>query len=87
MFSTTMIASSTSTPSAMAMPPSVIVLIVPPPKLTAMRALTTETGMAASVTSVARHEARKTRMMIETRTSPSTSAVATLSMARWMKSD
>jgi hypothetical protein len=53
-FSTTMMASSTSAPSAMAMPPSVMVFRLPPSQVIASTATSSDSGMARSAISVAR---------------------------------
>ncbi len=58
MFSTPMIASSTTTPSATASPPSVMVLIVHPSASTAMTVESKASGMDAKVTATLRKSRR-----------------------------
>ena len=58
-FSTRMTASSTSAPMAMAMPPSVMVLMVAPKDFITSTVTSSESGMAVSVINVARTLARK----------------------------
>ena len=86
MFSTTMIASSTSAPSAMAMPPSVMVLMVAPSAFIDRIAATSDSGMATRVIAVARADSRKANTMATTSTAPSSSALHRLSMETRMKS-
>ena len=85
-FSTSMIASSTRAPIAMAIPPSVIVLIDAPSSFITKMEVINESGMATIVITVARRLARKRRTMSTTSRAPSPSAETTLSMATWMKS-
>ena len=84
-FSTSITASSTSAPMAMAMPPSVIVLMVAPNALSVSTAATSESGMAVMVMSVARPLARNTSTTTMTSSTPSPNAVKTFLTATSMK--
>ncbi len=78
MFSTSTIASSTSSPMATARPPRVIVLM-DRPKYQKMRpVITIESGIAVSVIKVVRKFSRNANKMITTRMPPSRSASITL---------
>ncbi len=81
-----MIASSTSAPIAMAMPPSVIVLIVMPSSFMAKIATTSDSGIARMEIAVVRKFQRKRNRMMTTKIAPSRSASITLSIATVMKS-
>lgn len=72
-FSTSMIASSTSDPIAMAMPPRLIVLIVSPIHFNARIDTSSESGSATSEMTVVRKFIRKTSRTITTKTAPSNS--------------
>ncbi len=85
-FSTSMIASSTRLPTAIASPPSVITLIVSPSASRASKPAASESGSAVSVTSVVRTFRRKSARMTETMIAASRSASTTLRTARSMKS-
>ena len=85
-FSTSMIASSTSAPIAMAMPPSVIVLMVAPKARSTRMAAASDSGIAVSVMAAARTLARNSRTTTMTRNPPSRRAFRTLSTATSMKS-
>ena len=85
-FSTKMIASSTSAPIAIAIPPSVIVLMVPPSARSVITASASERGMASTEIAVVRAFHRKRKRMATTSRAPSRSAVTTLSTASEMKS-
>ena len=74
-----MIASSTSAPTAMAIPPSVIVLMLAPMNWSDRTVQSNDRGIASAVTMVARPLARKTSTMSTTRIAPSRSAADTLS--------
>ena len=71
---------------AIAMPPSVIVLIVMPSSFMAKIATTSESGIATMEMAVARRFQRKTKRMITTKIAPSRSAATTLCTATVMKS-
>ena len=74
-FSTSMIASSTSAPMAIAMPPSVIVLMPTPNARSASTAAASDSGIAVSVMAPARRFARNSSTITMTRMPPSRSAV------------
>ena len=78
MFSTSTIASSTSSPIATASPPSVIVLIDIPSHLNTSPVITIDSGMAVSVMKVVRKLSRKRNSTITTSTPPSRRASTTL---------
>jgi hypothetical protein len=85
-FSTSTIASSTRSPTAMAMPPSVIVLMLAPAARSARNAVASDSGMAVRVIALARRFARNSKTMTTTSTPPSRSARKTLATATSMKS-
>ena len=91
MFSTSTIASSTSSPIATAIPPRVITLIerVVPVSIPASRktsvVITSESGIAVSVMNVVRRLSRNRNSTITTSTAPITSASPTLKMPRSIK--
>ena len=85
-FSTPTTASSTSSPMAMAKPPSVMVLIVRPKYLNTSTVTRIETGMAVSEMIVVRTFSRKANSTIATMMAPSRSASATLAIEFSMKS-
>ena len=85
MFSTSTTASSTSSPIAMARPPSVIVLMVSPKALKTSTVTRIEIGMAVSEMSVARAFIRKTNRTMATTTAASSSTRLTLSIEVSMK--
>ncbi len=70
---------------AMAMPPRVIVLIVPPMPLITSTAAMRESGMAVSVMSVARTFIKNRNIMMTTRIPPSRRASSTFLTATCMK--
>ena len=78
-------ASSTSSPSATARPPRVIVLIDMPAAAKTSAVMTSDSGMAVSVINVVLIFIRNRTRMITTRMTPSRSASTTFSMARSMK--
>ena len=82
-----MIASSTSAPMAIAMPPSVIVLMEMPSPFMPKIATTSERGMATMEIAVARRFHRNRNRMTTTTMAPSRRACTTLRMATVMKSD
>ena len=84
MFSTSTIASSTSSPMATASPPSVIVLIDIPNHLKTRPVTTIERGMAVSVMKVVRKLRRNRNNTITTRMPPSRSASMTFWIERSM---
>ena len=92
MFSTSTIASSTSSPIATAIPPRVITLIdssVPvtrPTNLNTSTVSASDSGMAVREMNVVRRFSRNRNRMINTRTAPTTSASPTLNTPRSMKS-
>ena len=81
-----MIASSTRAPMAIAIPPSVIVLIVAPKARSTRMAAASDSGIAVNVIAAARRFARNSSTMTITRMPPSRSALTTLSTATSMKS-
>ena len=86
-FSTSMMASSTSAPTAMAMPPSVMLLMDNPQKRSPTMAARSDNGMARSVIAPARRFARNTKVTKTTSRVPSRSASVRLPSASSMKSD
>ena len=70
-FSTSIIASSTSAPMAIAMPPSDMVLMVKPSHFKVKMATMSETGMANSEITVARQFIKNKNKMTTTKTLPS----------------
>ena len=78
MFSTSTIASSTSSPMATASPPSVMVLIDWPVNLKTRAVTTIDRGIAVSVMNVVRKLRRKRKSTMTTRMPPSRSAISTL---------
>ena len=82
MFSTSTIASSTSSPSATARPPRVMVLIDIPAAEKTRAVITSESGIAVSVIKVVRMFIRKRTRTITTRMTPSRRASMTFSIAR-----
>ena len=84
MFSTSTIASSTSSPIATASPPSVIVLIDIPSHVKTSPVITIERGMAVSVMKVVRKFSRKRKSTMTTSTPPSRRASTTLRMLKSM---
>ncbi len=85
-FSTSTIASSTRSPTAMAIPPSVIVLMPAPKARSASTAAASDSGIAVSVMALARVLARNRRTMNTTSTPPSRSARNMFATATSMKS-
>ncbi len=85
MFSTPMIASSTTTPSATASPPSVIVLMVQPSASTAITVLSNASGIEAKVTSTLRKSRRKRNSTRVMSTAPSSTSSLTPRNAFSMK--
>ena len=85
-FSTSTIASSTSVPMAIAMPPSVIVSIVSPSPAKTSAVVSTESGIAASVMRLVRKFQRNRKSTTKTQIAPSRIACTTLSTAVRMKS-
>ena len=63
MFSTSMMASSTTSPMAMARPARTIVLIVPPSQRSRTTAETSDSGMAVRLMTAVRHSKRKAMRM------------------------
>ena len=84
MFSTSTMASSTSSPMATASPPSVIVFIDKPNQWNTSPVIKMESGMAVSVMKVVRKFIRKRNRMMTTRIPPSLRASMTFSIARSM---
>ena len=84
-FSTSTIASSTSEPMAIAMPPRLIVLMVSPKRWSVSSETMSERGMVTSEITVVRTFMRKSRSTMTTKMPPSKSAFFTLSMALLMK--
>ena len=87
MFSTSMMASSTTSPSAIASPPNVRVLMPKPRYSSARMAASSESGMAVREMAAARASARKSSSTTATSTAPSSSDVVMLRSARSMNSD
>ena len=85
-FSTSMIASSTSAPIAIAIPPSVIVLMDAPKARSTRIAAASESGIAVSVMAAARRFARNSSTTTTTSSPPLSNALTTLSTATSMKS-
>ena len=83
-FSTSTIASSTSSPMATARPPSVIVLTEMSNALNTSAEMTMESGMAVSVIAVVRTLSRNRNSTITTRMAPSRRASSTFPMAASM---
>ena len=86
MFSTSMIASSTSSPIATASPPSVMTLIERSKAQRVRSEAASESGSAVSVMTVARTSSRNRMRMRRTMMLASRSTVTTLVTDRWMKS-
>ena len=86
MFSTTTMASSTSAPSAMAMPPRVMVLMVAPSPFIARIAAVKDSGRATRVIAVERADSRNAKTMAMTSAAPSRKAASRLAMEISMKS-
>ncbi len=82
MFSTSTMASSTSSPMATARPPRVIVLIDNPKPAKIIAVITSDSGIAVSVINVVRKFIRKINKSTTTNTPPSARASITLSIAR-----
>ena len=78
MFSTSMMASSTTSPTAMARPASTIVLSVPPMSTEHQHGATIDSGMAVRLMTAVRHSNRKAMTMSATRTQPMTWRTAEL---------
>ena len=85
-FSTSMIASSTITPMAIAIPPRVMVLMVISKNSNTNTEVISASGMAVREIIVVRKFARKSSRIITTSIAPSRRASITLSMARSIKS-
>ncbi len=81
-----MIASSTIAPTAIAIPPSVMLLIVAPVSFIASTAVSSDSGIASSVIEAALELARNRNTIRTTRMLPSRSARVRLSIAVSMKS-
>ena len=79
-------ASSTSEPTAMAIPPKLMVLMVMPNALRVMMVASSDRGMASSEMRVVRKLPRKRKRMMTTSTLPSMRARSTLLTEVWMKS-
>ena len=84
MFSTSTIASSTSSPIATARPPRVIVFTLSPNTAKTTAVITIESGIAVRVMNVVRRFIRNRNRMTRTRIAPSRSASTTFSIARSM---
>ena len=85
MFSTSTTASSTSSPMAIASPPSVIVLMESPIRWKMMAVDRIETGMAVSEIAVVRQLSRKANSTTATTATASKRTLVTLSTEVWMK--
>ena len=81
-FSTTTTAASTSMPMAMASPPRLIRLAERPNRRIKMKVASAESGNTSATTSAERRLPRKARSSRMTRTMASSSALATVPMAR-----
>jgi hypothetical protein len=80
-----MMASSTTTPIAMARPPKVIVLNVTPRRVSTIAAAKSDSGMAAHETAAIRRSNRKRNITTVTKTAPNISDSPTLLVAVSMK--
>ncbi|MNX72516.1 hypothetical protein D3C86_1038720 [compost metagenome] len=85
MFSTSTMASSTSSPMAIASPPRVMVLTEIPKAFMNRKVTTNERGMAVRVMKVVRKFNRKRKSTISTRIAPSRRASSTLATDASMK--
>ena len=85
MFSTSMTASSTTSPIAIARPPSVIVLSVIPIRSRSTMPARSESGIAVHEMAAVRTSKRKTRRTSTTSTAPRTSEVRMFRVAVLMK--
>mgnify|MGYP003340467546 CR=1 FL=1 len=81
MFSTSMMASSTTTPMATARPPSVIVFNVTPSRSSAITAASSESGMAVKEISAVRQSSRNRNKITPTNAAPSSSDLLMLWIA------
>ena len=79
-----MIASSTTTPTATANPASTIVLIVDPVRSSTIAAVASDSGMASRLTSAARHWNRNASSTNTTRMQPRSTDRLRLSIAVWI---
>src|SRR5262249_55218885 len=84
MFSTSIIASSTTSPSAITSPASTIVLMVAPEYEITNNAATSDRGIAVRLMTAVRQSYRNTTRMTATSMQPTRSAFLRLSMARSM---
>ena len=87
MFSISTVASSTSIPTASAIPPSVIVLIVCPDSLSPMIAVRIDSGIEAMTISMLRAEPRNTSTISATRAAAVTASCTTSHSAARTKTD
>ena len=87
MFSISMIASSTTTPTATAKPARTIVLMFAPSASRTIAAAASDSGIASRLTSAARHSNRNASRTNTTRTQPITTAKPRLPIAVLMKVD
>ena len=85
-FSTSTLASSTSEPMAMAMPPRLMVLMVSPRRCSTMRVTMMDSGSATSEMRVVRTSIRKKKRTMMTNIAPTNSDSCRLEMERSMKS-
>ena len=85
-FSTSMMASSTNSPMAIARPPRLMLLMVKPNQFMVTTAATSESGIASKVMVAARKFIRNSATTITTRMAPSRNALVRLSSDRSMKS-
>ena len=87
MFSISTVASSTRMPTARPRPPSVIVLSVCPSDQRQITDTSIDNGMLIAITSVERHEPRKSRITSPVSTAASTASLATPSTAARTNTD
>ncbi len=87
MFSSTTTELSISRESASASPPSTMVFTELPPICSAMRVASTESGIEKNTATVARMLPRKTRIMIDVRSSPSAPSCSRVWIALFTNSD
>jgi hypothetical protein len=85
MFSTSMMASSTSSPRAITSPARIMVLMVTPARLSTVPAATSDRGMVTALMKATRHSRMKKLRMSTTSRKPSSMALPRLLIAVWMK--
>ncbi len=85
MFSTSMMASSTTAPRAMMSPANVMVLTVSPRQCSTSSVAINDSGIVSMLISATRHSKRKRARMTTTSTNPRISAWVRLWIEAWMK--